>query len=79
MVSKYTTRRDNDAWTGLIANANIGGENVHRGAILGVVLGARAGLNNLPSQMINGLHDYVKLEKEIDDFVKAVMGRDEEL
>merc|ERR1712151_272822 len=33
MILKYD--KEKDVWTGLVANANVGGENVHRGAILG--------------------------------------------
>lgn len=60
----------------MVANANVGGENVHRGSILGAVLGSRAGVERLPSKMIDGLHDKQDLEKEIDDFVQVVT-RDE--
>jgi len=69
MIAKYHDR----CWDGLLANANIGGENVHRGSILGAVLGARAGLPNLPQMLSEGLHDKILLEQEIDAFVKAVM------
>ena len=69
MIAKY----QNNCWDGLLANANIGGENVHRGSILGAVLGARAGLPNLPAILSEGLFDKSSLEQEIDDFVNAVM------
>ena len=72
MVAKYMPPRSN-VWDALIANANVGGENVHRGSILGAVLGARAGVSGLPPQLINGLHDKQELEQEIDSFVKAVL------
>jgi ADP-ribosylglycohydrolase len=71
MMAKYMPH--GDAWTGLVANANVGGENVHRGALLGSFLGARAGLERLPSKMIDGLYNKAELEKEIDAFVKAVL------
>ena len=70
-LSKYIPKRD--AWTGLVANANVGGENVHRGSIMGAVLGARAGYDRLPSQLVEGLYDKNDLKKEIDEFVHAVM------
>mmetsp|Transcript_37642 Transcript_37642/g.76611 ORF Transcript_37642/g.76611 Transcript_37642/m.76611 type:complete len:378 (+) Transcript_37642:396-1529(+) len=63
----------NDAWTGLLANANIGGENVHRGAVLGALLGARAGVENMPQELFDGLYDSEAIRKEIDDFVNAVL------
>lgn len=71
MVAKYTPRKD--VWNGLISNANVGGENVHRGSILGAALGARAGLPNLPAKLMGGLHDKDQLSKEIDGFVAAVL------
>jgi len=84
MVAKYmpttTTNNNNDGggggdrvWQGLLANANVGGENVHRGSIMGAILGARAGLNQIPPQLVNGLYPLSELEKEIDDFVRAVV------
>ena len=53
LIAKYAPGR---AWQGLLANANVGGENVHRGSVLGAILGARAGLEQLPPQMVNGLY-----------------------
>lgn len=40
---------------GLIANTNLGGDNVHRGAILGALLGAANGLETWPDRWRNGL------------------------
>ena len=86
LIAKYTStdsdsgRTKNDAWTGLLANANVGGENVHRGSVLGAVLGARAGVENMPVELFDGLHDRDELAKEIDAFVEAVLGsNDKEL
>eukprot|EP00568_Trieres_chinensis_P015438 CAMPEP_0183319354 /NCGR_PEP_ID=MMETSP0160_2-20130417/63314_1 /TAXON_ID=2839 ORGANISM="Odontella Sinensis, Strain Grunow 1884" /NCGR_SAMPLE_ID=MMETSP0160_2 /ASSEMBLY_ACC=CAM_ASM_000250 /LENGTH=379 /DNA_ID=CAMNT_0025485809 /DNA_START=93 /DNA_END=1232 /DNA_ORIENTATION=+ len=71
MISKYS--RKGDAWTGLLANANVGGENVHRGAVLGAALGASVGEENLgPQEMLGGLYEREKLAEEIDAFVRAV-------
>lgn len=78
MLAKYTRPSflNNGAdgiWKALLANANIGGENVHRAACLGVILGARVGDENLPHQLKSGLYEQQALEKEIDSFVVAVM------
>ena len=85
MVAKYMPNNNNDSdggggggggdrvWQGLLANANVGGENVHRGSIMGAILGARAGFNQIPSQLVNGLYPLSELEKEIDAFVRAVV------
>ena len=78
MLAKYTRpsflNNGNDGiWKALLANANIGGENVHRAACLGVILGARVGDENLPHELKSGLYERQALEKEIDSFVVAVM------
>ena len=78
MLCKYTRPSHlNDGadgiWKALLANANIGGENVHRGACLGVILGARVGDENLPNELKSGLYERRALEEEIDSFVSAVM------
>lgn len=77
MISKYSqpaflNKRDG-IWNALLNNANTGGENVHRAAVLGVILGARVGDENLPRQLKDGLYDKVALEDEINAFVNAVM------
>lgn len=40
---------------GLIANTMLGGDNVHRGAILGALLGAANGIEAWPQEWLNGL------------------------
>lgn len=40
---------------GLIVNTNLGGENVHRGAVLGALLGAANGMEGFPPRWIKGL------------------------
>lgn len=44
-----------DPERGLIANTNLGGDNVHRGALLGALLGAGNGLKAFPDRWIKGL------------------------
>jgi ADP-ribosylglycohydrolase len=39
----------------LISNTNLGGDNVHRGAVLGALLGAENGVEAFPERWINGL------------------------
>jgi len=80
MIAKYMPASNDSnnnggdrVWQGLLANANVGGENVHRGSIMGAIIGARAGLDQIPSQLVSGLHPQSELEKEIDDFVRAVI------
>lgn len=78
MLRKYTrasylNNETEGIWKALLNNANIGGENVHRGAVLGAILGARVGDENLPEHLKAGLYDRQLLEEEIDSFVDAVM------
>jgi len=40
---------------GLIVNTNLGGDNVHRGAVLGALLGAANGMESFPQRWIKGL------------------------
>ncbi len=58
----------------LLANTNAGGDNVHRGAILGLLLGA-AEKNDFPEHLKNGLADQGELAEEIGAFAQlAVKG-----
>ena len=61
-----------DAAAGLLANANHGGENVHRGAVLGVLLGAEAGAAGLDPTLVDGLFHADAIRREIDAAVAAV-------
>ena len=72
MMLKYSSYQNN-VWNGILANANAGGENVHRGSILGAFLGAAVGRNAIPEQMIDGLYHKDELEKEINDFVACIL------
>lgn len=57
---------------GLLANANVGGENVHRGIVLGCMLGASVGANGIPDRMKQGLKDHDHIKEQIEAFVNAV-------
>lgn len=71
-AGKYST----DFERGLLANANTGGENVHRGIVLGALLGAQAGESGIPDHLKKGLKDYAKIHEEIEAFKKAVSRAD---
>jgi ADP-ribosylglycohydrolase len=76
-LAKYNPNPDSKSstWHALLANANTGGENVHRGSCLGAVLGSQEGLERMETvspQLMTGLHDFESLRVEIDDFVAAV-------
>ena len=54
-----------DFEAGIIANTNLGGDNCHRGAVLGALLGAAAGMSRIPAKFCKGLHDAAVLRREI--------------
>ena len=60
-------KNDHDLKNAVLANANAGGDNVHRGIILGMLAGAAS--DEIPQQLKEGLTEYKAIEKEIDDFV----------
>jgi ADP-ribosyl-[dinitrogen reductase] hydrolase len=67
MLHKYA---DSDMATVACANANAGGENVARGAVLGAVLGARhGGLGSAAGWLEDGLFDRLDINQEIDAVV----------
>lgn len=57
-----------DFRTSLLKNVNVGGDNVHRGMVLGLIVGAIS--HELPNDLINGLADRFDLENEIEAFAK---------
>eukprot|EP00588_Corethron_pennatum_P031645 CAMPEP_0194344814 /NCGR_PEP_ID=MMETSP0171-20130528/103112_1 /TAXON_ID=218684 /ORGANISM="Corethron pennatum, Strain L29A3" /LENGTH=379 /DNA_ID=CAMNT_0039111639 /DNA_START=74 /DNA_END=1213 /DNA_ORIENTATION=+ len=57
----------------LLENSNAGGENVHRGALLGSVLGARDAPGGL--ELAEGLWNAEEILAEVDAFVQAVAER----
>jgi len=59
--------------SGVLANANRGGENVHAGCVIGAALGAYVGMANIPPKFVDGLHDADEIRREIDAFVEAVV------
>ena len=53
----------------LLANANAGGENVARGALLGALFGAAYGAEAIPAHLKRGLSRSSEIEQEIEAFV----------
>ncbi len=64
-------RIENCLW-GLLANANAGGDNVHRGMLLGAVLGAS--VDAMPESLTEGLADHRALGEEITAFADIAAG-----
>ena len=58
----------------VLANANSGGENVHRGLVLGALIGAQVGASGIPPELKSGLHHGAAIEAEVQAFVAARIG-----
>ncbi|MDN5881130.1 MAG: ADP-ribosylglycohydrolase family protein, partial [Nitrosospira sp.] len=63
-----------DVAESLLANANAGGDNVHRGMIMGLIVGASN--DDLPTHLMEGLADRAELKTEIDAFVRIALQGD---
>ena len=68
-VLYLAVRYYDDFESALIANTNVGGDNCHRGAVLGAILGASLGLNAIPKRWIDGLNARIELNSEIELFI----------
>lgn len=68
----FAAKYGNDFEEALLANANCGGENVHRGNVLGAVLGAYHGESKIPNHLKQGLHDAEAIGAEIEAFKQVV-------
>jgi ADP-ribosylglycohydrolase len=60
-----------DFEAGLIANANVGGDNCHRGAVVGALLGAASGTAGIPSRFMDGIYDATRLREQIDELIPS--------
>jgi len=56
----------------ILANANAGGDCVHRGIILGLLAGAAN--DDIPHELQKGLAEYATIKQEIEDFVTIIQG-----
>ncbi len=68
-VLYLAARYHDDFESALIANTNVGGDNCHRGAVLGAILGATLGVEAIPKRWINGLTAHDALNDEIELFI----------
>ena len=62
----------------MIANTNVGGENCHRGSMLGTIVGALHGMSGAFTQKqeksyIQGLVAHEEIQKEITEFLDAIL------
>eukprot|EP00200_Dunaliella_tertiolecta_P005344 CAMPEP_0202358460 /NCGR_PEP_ID=MMETSP1126-20121109/12118_1 /ASSEMBLY_ACC=CAM_ASM_000457 /TAXON_ID=3047 /ORGANISM="Dunaliella tertiolecta, Strain CCMP1320" /LENGTH=338 /DNA_ID=CAMNT_0048951625 /DNA_START=249 /DNA_END=1265 /DNA_ORIENTATION=- len=63
----------------VLANTNAGGENCHRGAALGALMGAALGESKIPPNLIQGLHDSSAIRQEMDAFCRTLYPEHKEL
>lgn len=56
----------------MLANTNVGGENVARGQTLGALIGCAFGASRIPEHLKSGLVDSDNIAKEIEAFVAAI-------
>jgi hypothetical protein len=70
-VLYLAARYNQDFEAALIANANAGGDNCHRGAVLGALLGAWLGYDAIPLRWRQGLVAGPAVEQEIDQFINT--------
>ena len=62
-------RYPDDFEAALVANTNVGGDNCHRGAVLGAIMGASLGYGAIPARWIQRLRSRAELHEEIDSFI----------
>jgi hypothetical protein len=60
-----------DVESALLANTNVGGDNVHRGMVLGLALGAAN--DTLPEHLVTGLAAYAEIKNEIEGFAEIAL------
>ena len=63
-------RKEFDFKASVLANANAGGDNVHRGMILGILAGAAT--DEIPQELKEGLIYYKEINAEIEAFTKCL-------
>lgn len=68
-VLYLAARYPDDFEAALVANTNVGGDNCHRGSVLGAILGAALGVQAIPQRWIHGLASRSELDEEIESFV----------
>lgn len=68
----FLLKYEKDFQAGVLGNANVGGENCHRGAAIGALLGAANGEKGIPQSLRDGLHASKSLKAEIDAFVAVL-------
>ena len=68
MIAKYEPA---GLWDCLLANANVGGGNTHRGSTLGAVLGVRSTSSDIGPKFQAGLYHQGERQQDIDAFCSS--------
>jgi len=71
----YAVKYSGSLEEALLANANAGGENVARGALLGALFGAAYGAEAIPAHLKRGLSRSSEIEQEIEAFVARLCSK----
>ena len=58
-----------DFESGITANANVGGDNCHRGAVIGALIGGAVGVSKMPQRYVDGIDDATRLGSQIETIV----------
>lgn len=58
-----------DFESGVIANANVGGDNCHRGAVLGALIGCTFGVSKMPQRYVDQIVDAALLKEQIQKLI----------
>jgi hypothetical protein len=66
LIVYFAKAHNLDVKSALLANANGGGDNVHRGMVLGILVGATK--EEIPQHFKQGLITFDELQTEIEDF-----------
>lgn len=74
LIIYFLYKNNFDFKKAIFDNANAGGDNVHRGMILGALAGA--GSHEIPEDLKKGLKEHKAIKNEIDEFVKIISSND---
>jgi ADP-ribosylglycohydrolase len=70
VVLYLACKYQNDPWQALRVNTNIGGDNVHRGIVLGTLLGLQSDV--VASHWFEQLEDHILISQEIESLISVV-------
>ena len=70
LILYFLFKNNFDFKKSILDNANAGGDNVHRGMILGVLAGASS--EEISEDLKTALKDYENIKNEIDQFIKII-------